>query len=203
MPGSQFLVDGLVGAHVGPASLAVARGECVAIMGASGSGKTRLLRLMADLDPGDGTARLDGVSRDAMAAPEWRRHVMFVPAVSGWWATTGAEHFDDATREDATRLCADLRLPEDIMARDVLGLSTGERQRLALVRAIVRKPSVLLLDEPTSGLDAETAEAVEACLGGLRASQGVAMVWVTHDASQARRVASQVYRIMGGELVPA
>jgi putative ABC transport system ATP-binding protein len=172
-------------------------------MGASGSGKTRLLRLMADLDPGEGTASFDGVSRDAMAAPEWRRHVMFVPAVSGWWATTVAEHFDDATREDATRLCADLRLPEDIMARDVLGLSTGERQRLALVRAIVRKPSVLLLDEPTSGLDAETAEAVEACLGGLRASHGVAMVWVTHDASQAARVASQVYRITAGELVPA
>ncbi|WP_052697814.1 ABC transporter ATP-binding protein [Luteibacter yeojuensis] len=201
--GTGLHIESLRGPHVGPLSFAVARGECIAVMGASGAGKTQLLRLVADLDPGEGRASLDGVPRDAIPAPAWRHKVMFVPAVSGWWAATVAEHFDEAVRDDALSLCTAMRLPAGIMARDLTGLSTGERQRLALVRAIVRKPGVLLLDEPTSGLDAETAEAVEACLGELRASHGVAMVWVTHDASQAARVAGKVYRIIGGALVPA
>ncbi|UPG96297.1 ABC transporter ATP-binding protein [Luteibacter aegosomatissinici] len=177
-------------------------GECVAVMGTSGAGKTLLLRLLADLDPGEGRVALGGVDRNSMGPSKWRRRVMFVPAVSAWWAPTAAEHFTDGTRAESAALCRELRLPADIMDRPVGRLSTGEKQRLALIRAIVERPEMLLLDEPTSGLDPDAALAVETYLAGL-AKGGAGMLFVTHDLGQAWRMASRVYQLKGGSLHPA
>ncbi|WP_211352728.1 ABC transporter ATP-binding protein [Luteibacter pinisoli] len=194
-----LVVDALRGPRIGPVSFDLAARECIAVMGASGAGKTLLLRLLADLDPGEGSVALAGQARNAMPATQWRKRVMLVPAVSGWWAPSVVEHFPSALLAAAASLCATLRLPEDILARDVLGLSTGEKQRLALVRALIESPEVLLLDEPTSGLDAEAVLAVEGCLRERR-ERGMAMVVVTHDITQARRMASRIFRIADGVL---
>ena len=77
---------GLSRLHVGPIALRVADGECVSVMGASGAGKSVLLRMMADLDPHAGEMRLDGVAASAMPAPDWRAQVTYVAADAGWWA---------------------------------------------------------------------------------------------------------------------
>ena len=76
------------------------------------------------------------------------------------------------------------------------------RQRLALVRALVRRPRVLLLDEPTAALDAAARTAVEEMLAARRA-EGVAMLWVTHDADQAHRVASRRLVLVAGRVAEA
>ncbi len=79
-------VDALTANGVDAKRLVVPAGSCVVLMGASGSGKTRLLRAIADLDPNTGTISCDGADRRAMPASDWRRKVSFVPAESGWWA---------------------------------------------------------------------------------------------------------------------
>ena len=182
---------------LGPVSFTLAAGECLALRGPSGAGKSLLLRALADLDPNEGALALEGRSREAMSAPEWRRLVTYLAAEPGWWADEVGEHFADW--DPAAELAADLGLPADCRGWPVARLSTGERQRLALIRALVQSPKVLLLDEPTSGLDAEAGDAVERLIGRHLAAGGGA-IWVTHDAAQAARVARKALYLEGGRV---
>lgn len=177
-------------------SFELADSECVAVEGTSGSGKTLLLRAIADLDPADGFIALDGDQREAIPAPEWRRRVCYVAAEPGWWAERVEEHFPDW--DAAAPLVERLALPRACRSWSVSRLSTGERQRLGLVRALVGRPRVLLLDEPTSALDQNSRESVELLLAEQLAS-GVSVLWVTHDERQATRVASRVLVIDDGK----
>lgn len=170
--------------EAGPFQLA--DGECLAVRGPSGAGKTLFLRALADLDPNEGDVWLDGRARAATPAPEWRRRVTYVAAEPGWWADTVAEHFADWAA--ASPLVTELGLPAECRLWPVARLSSGERQRLGLVRVLVQSPRVLLLDEPTGALDTEAAGAVERLLAE-RFGAGTSALWVTHDADQARRVA--------------
>ncbi|MBA3835525.1 MAG: ATP-binding cassette domain-containing protein [Sphingomonas sp.] len=172
-------------------------GECVALQGSSGSGKTLLLRAIADLDPARGYVALDGEPRESMPAPAWRRKVCYVPAEPGWWAETVLEHF--TAWPEAAPLVQRLRLPAQCQTWSVSRLSTGERQRLALVRALLVCPRILLLDEPTSALDQKARDEVELLLAE-QVATGVSLLWVTHDESQARRVASRVLVIERGRV---
>ncbi len=183
---------------LGSVSFELADGECIAVGGASGSGKTLLLRAIADLDPNQGAVTLDGVAREAMAAPEWRRRVVYVAAEPGWWRETVAAHFDDW--DGARDLVAATGLPDDCRTWPIARLSTGERQRLGLVRALVLKPRVLLLDEPTSGLDDAATEAVEGLVRS-RLDAGASALWVTHDGEQGRRLAHRRLVCAGGAVV--
>ena len=83
---------------------------------------------------------------------------------------------------------------------EIARLSAGERQRLALARLLVNRPDVLLLDEPTAHLDPENSLLVEGIVADLRSSQGVAVVWVTHDGEQIQRVADRCYEMREGQL---
>jgi phosphate-transporting ATPase len=191
-------IDHLATDLIGPLSLAVAAGECIAIRGASGSGKSLFLRAIADLDPNRGRVSLDGRDRADMPAPEWRRRVMLVPAESGWWADTVAEHFPPRTD------------PEPWLGKvglagaggwSVHRLSTGERQRAALVRALCRNPAALLLDEPTAALDGETTELAEALIGA-ECRAGKPVILITHDPDQARRLGGRSLTMAAGTLHP-
>jgi phosphate-transporting ATPase len=178
------------------ASFTLARGECVAVRGPSGAGKSLLLRAIADLDPNSGSIFLDGTDRKTIPAPDWRRRVGYVPAEPGWWADSIDEHFSDW--QDALSLVERLGLPAEAQEWPVAHTSTGERSRLALVRALVAAPAVLLLDEPTAALDAAATAAVEALIAE-RVSGGLSVIWVTHDAAQASRVAKRMLYVDAGE----
>lgn len=178
-------VEALCRPGLEPVCFTLAPGECVVVQGPSGAGKSLLLRAIADLDPNQGRVSLDGHDRAAMAAPVWRALVGYVPAEPGWWADRVDAHFLDWPANEA--LARRLNLPDGMGGGVVAHLSTGERQRLALLRALERQPRVLLLDEPTAALDATATALVEALLAEWRAG-GLALLWVSHDTDQAARL---------------
>jgi ABC-type phosphate transport system ATPase subunit len=87
-----------------------------------------------------------------------------------------------------------------LLDTEIERLSTGERQRLALVRSLARRPRVLLLDEPTAALDPDAVARVEALLRDFLA-RGLAILIVTHSAEQARRLAQRTFHLDQGQLV--
>ena len=180
-----------------PVDLELADGECIAFSGPSGAGKSILMRAIVDLDPNSGEVSLDGVPRDAIPAPLWRRRIVYVPAEAGWWADRVGDHFADP--DLAVPLMGRLGLAAEALEWNVERLSTGEKQRLALTRAFLANPRVLLLDEPTSGLDPEAAAKVEEMLHE-RLQSGTAIMLVTHDAGQAERMASRHFLMEAGTL---
>ncbi len=184
---------------IAPVDLDLAEGECIAVGGPSGAGKSLLMRAIVDLDPNQGEVSLDGRFRDHVPAPEWRRAIVYVPAEAGWWADRVAAHFDDPGL--AAPLMVRLGLSTDALDWEVARLSTGEKQRLAMVRAFLAAPKVMLLDEPTSGLDPEATAGVEGMLLE-RLGQGVGMILITHDAGQAARMASRRFLMEAGVLTP-
>lgn len=196
----RLRLAGLRSALVGPFDLDVAPGECVAVTGPSGAGKSLLLRLIADLDPGEGEVFLDGEPRATLPAPTWRRRVTYAAAEPGWWAERVVAHVADLA--GAKALAGALGLAPSLLDGPVARLSTGERQRLALVRTLLAKPSVLLLDEPTAALDADSVARTEALLRA-RLADGVAVVLVTHEAALAARLGNRQFAMQARRLVPA
>lgn len=182
----------------GPLSLQLSAGECIAIRGKSGAGKSIFLRAIADLDPNEGDVVLDGESRAAMAANQWRRKVMLLPAESGWWADRVGEHFENP--EAAANLLDALSLNGEALSWQVRRLSTGERQRLAIARALALQPKVLLMDEPTAALDPQATEKVEAIMRQQMA-KGVGIILITHDQQQGRRMGVRRFLLEDGKLV--
>ncbi|MDP9045424.1 MAG: ATP-binding cassette domain-containing protein, partial [Pseudomonadota bacterium] len=143
-------VQALRSDHGGPFDFELHAGECLAIVGRSGSGKSVLLRLVADLDPHAGQVALDGRPCAEFSAPQWRRRVVYQAAEPAWWAATASAHFSPAGLTAARPLLAALGLADELLESDITRLSTGERQRLALARSLACDPCVLLLDEPTA-----------------------------------------------------
>jgi ABC-2 type transport system ATP-binding protein len=135
-----------------------------------------------------------------MSAPEWRRRVPYVGAESGWWADTPAMHFAPAHVAPARQLADRLGIRTDAFDDEVRRLSTGERQRLAIIRALVLDPPVLLLDEPTSSLDPRQREVLWEWVAGL-AREGTSVVFTTHNVGEAERWAHRVLVLADGELV--
>ncbi|KTG16600.1 MULTISPECIES: ATP-binding cassette domain-containing protein [unclassified Guyparkeria] len=178
-----FEVKGLQGQHVPPVSFSLEAGEVLTVQGESGVGKSQLLRALADLSPHDGEVWLDGAEQQAMPATEWRRQVGLVPAESGWWADTVAEHFPGRPSDDWWER---LRLRAALWESPVDRLSSGERQRLAVLRALVLMPRVLLLDEPTANLDRDNASAMAEVLLGYVREHGAAAVWISHNPEEVR-----------------
>jgi putative ABC transport system ATP-binding protein len=164
----------------------LALGQCLVVRGPSGVGKTTVLRKIADLDVHDGKISLGNRPQADWPAPEWRRRVMYVASDSGWWAPSVASHFD--TVETPQALMEQVGLGPEKLTLQPHQLSSGERQRMALVRALVKKPDFLLLDEPTSALDKDTTALVETMLGRFKQSGG-GLIIVTHDDAQAERMA--------------
>ena len=198
MTPTRLRAAGLQSRFAGPFDADLASGECLAVTGPSGAGKSLFLRMLADLDEHSGEAWLDGAARSAMAAAAWRRRVRYMAAEPGWWLDVVGPHF---TAPPLTMLDR-LGLPAEILERTVARCSTGERQRLALARALADAPPVLLLDEPTGALDGDSIVRTEAVLR-TALLEGAAIVLVTHDARQAARLGTRQVRIAAGKMVPA
>ena len=191
-------VRNLRAAAVSAERLDVARGECLVLTGPSGGGKSRLLRAIVDLDPASGEVSLDGTPRAAIPAPAWRRRVALVPAESGWWTDRVRDHMPAG---EPAPLVEALGLPAEALDWEVPRLSSGERHRLAIVRALLGEPEFLLLDEPSAALDAGATERLEALLERRR-RDGLGLIVVTHDPAQAERLGATRRRVADGRLVP-
>lgn len=179
--------------------LTIYDGACAALSGPSGSGKTLLLRAIADLDENSGEIRLDDLSRDAIDGPGWRRRVMYVSAESHWWQPSVRPH---AAQWNDDHLQA-LGFTPEVLDWEIQRLSSGERQRLALARALAHGPAALLLDEPSANLDQPNTNRVEQLVEDWRSATSGCVLWVSHDAEQRTRVASSDYVIHDGELSAA
>ncbi len=195
----RLRVDTLTTRGLGPVSFTLAPGECAFLSGPSGAGKTLLLRAIADLDPHEGDVYLDGVPQARFAPTEWRRRVGMLPAESRWWDDLVGPHF----REPDEAGLASLGFSPEVLGWSVVRLSSGEKQRLALLRLLANRPRVLLLDEPTANLDPASAARVEALLDDYRHARGASLLWVSHDPAQIERVGGQRYRFADGRLTRA
>ena len=185
-------------AVVAGVDLTVGGGEAVALLGPNGAGKTTLLRLLALLlRPSDGRLALFGVDA-AAAPPALRRRIGYVGHESLCYADlTAAENLAFYARlfevPDATRRIAALLAwagLEGAARRPVRFYSRGMGQRLALARALLHGPDLLLLDEPYSGLDPQAADALGDRLRELR-DAGRAIVFTTHELDRAAPLATR------------
>jgi len=181
---------------IGPLSLDVDSGDCLCISGPSGSGKSLLLRAIADLDPHEGDLFLEGVASNELAANEWRTRVGLLPPESCWWLPRAIDHFRDGVPVPLDYI----GLSGPTLEQPVSRLSSGEKQRLALMRLLSNRPRVLLLDEPTANLDPENTRRIESVITEYRRSHDAAVIWVSHDEEQVRRVANRHYEVVDGRL---
>lgn len=192
------------------ASLALDRGERVALLGCNGSGKTSLLLAIAGLLPHSGTIRIDGERLSPRTAPALRQRTGFIFAVPEDQLLF-PEVLEDvafgvvqrgATPSEARRQ-AQLALAsldaERLIGRTTHELSHGERLRVALAGATVTRPPLLLLDEPSAGLDPPARRRLAALLTELTAAQLVA----THDLGFARRICQRYVMLKQGRVVAA
>ncbi len=207
--GSQTIHKGL--------DLQVRRGDLMALIGGSGTGKSVLLREIVGLQrPTEGSVNLLGTdvwraSDEALAATRKRFGMMFQEgalfsslSVADNVATPIREHLDlpEPLIEELVRLRLSLAgLPPDAASKMPSQLSGGMRKRAAIARAIALEPEVLFLDEPTSGLDPITARAFDALLEFLNRDLGITVLVVTHDLDTLLGIARRIVVLGRGQVI--
>ena len=190
-------------------SLAIERGEVLAIVGPSGAGKSTLLRLLNFLEaPTAGALCFDGQRIEGPVALATRRQVTTVFQSPNLLNRSVAENIAYGLALRGQKLAAGTleewlaRLGLAEVGRQRAGqLSAGEAQRVALARALVLRPQVLLLDEPTANLDPANVGLIEAIVREENGRRGTTVVMVTHNIFQARRLAQRTGLLLNGELV--
>ncbi len=187
----------------GPYSLDLVAGECCGINGVSGVGKSQLLRAVADVLPHEGECALENRPCLSMSPQEWRKNVALVPPESFWWYDTVGPHFgvESTGNPYFCHLIERLGFSLDVLQWQISRLSTGERQRLSLIRTLITKPKVLLLDEPTSGLDSKMAGEVENIVAARCSEKKSSCLWVSHDLEQLARISDRCFQLSRETLV--
>lgn len=190
-------------------------GEVVGVLGPSGAGKSTLFRaLVGEVPPDQGTVWLAG--KDVTLEPLWRRARLgmgYVPqGPSVLWDLSVADNFDafrriaglsrDAPHREAIRLAAARVGLEERLGVRAGDLSSGERRRLELARAIIRKPTVLVCDEPFAGVDPLGAGRLGRLLREL-ADGGTAVVLADHHVAEALAVCTRALLLLDGAIAAA
>lgn len=187
----------------------IAPGEIVAIVGASGAGKSSFLRLLNRLDePTGGTVLLKGTDYRSLVPQQLRRRVgmvmqtvyLFPGTVADNVAFGPAQRGESLARERIVALLDRVGLA-GFAERDIGHLSGGEAQRVALARTLANAPEVLLMDEPTSALDEALVHGIEELVLGIVRDHGMSCVIVTHNRGQAERIAGRTMVMEAGRLV--
>ena len=177
------------------------------VTGPSGAGKTTLLRLCNRLEiPDEGIVSYRGQPLEDLDPLVLRRRVGMVfqrpTPVPGTVADNLAVAHPTAGAAELTTALARVALDPGLLTQEARTLSGGELQRMCLARTLVTQPETLLLDEPTSALDEQPKRVFETTARDL-ATQGITLIWVTHDAAQAHRVADRIYYLRDGHLITA
>jgi ABC-type iron transport system FetAB ATPase subunit len=120
---------------------------------------------------------------------------MYVPAESQWWRETVREHLNELPD---TEFLNQFGFDNDVLDWEIGRLSSGEKQKLALLRAFLLKPEALLLDEPTSSLDKGSVKKVEALIDKYVKNNRAATIWVSHDQDQINRASDSHFEIQAG-----
>jgi len=202
----------LVGVDAGPADdpilhgldLEIPANGVTVLAGPSGAGKSTLLRLLNRLDdPAAGEVRWRDRALTDWDPTDLRRCVAMVfqrpPIFPGTVRDNFAVALPDVTDERAVHVLEHVGLSGELVGQDASTLSGGEAQRMCVARALLTDPAVLLADEPTAALDRSARETVED-LGRALADSGVAVVWVSHDTDQLRRLADHVVVLADGSV---
>ncbi len=192
-------------------NLTIQSGEFVALLGASGSGKTSLLRLFNALDaPTRGTMEYHGKNADKWDISLLRQQVGMVfqePVVlagtvqenlllpSRWNKSTDEYH-----PADLFNTLEKVGLQNVELVTDARSLSSGEKQRLALARVLLNRPQVLLLDEPTASLDPSLARRIVQRIADLHSGMNLTVIMVSHDPQLVRRFAKRVVFMHEGRI---
>jgi ABC-2 type transport system ATP-binding protein len=193
-------------------SFTIARGECVAILGRNGSGKSTLVRLLSTLLLHDGgSARIFG--HDAFTATRTvRRLVNRVSVEASFFKRMSAEEnlayaarfYGITPSETGTRIpqiLTSVGFPADRRGEPMEHLSRGMQQKVALARALLTSPVLLLLDEPTTGLDPRSKLEVQAFIREMRSAHDATILLCTHDLAEAETLAERVGILDRGELL--
>ena len=188
-----------------------------AILGKSGSGKTTLLRLLNGLDsPVGGEVKFKGKNITKIPPIQLRRDIGMIFQVPSMFEGSVFENISAGPRLHATHSPADVPdeqglekkcrkfldfvgLDVSLSDKDARTLSVGEKQRLAIARALANEPEVLLMDEPSSALDRVSMLAIEELVRKLR-DEGMTLIMVTHNVGQARRLSDYVVVLDDGKL---
>ena len=189
--------------------LDVANGECVALLGASGCGKSTALRLIAGLDhPDQGSIRINGTEMVDMPAERRRVGMVFqsyalFPHLNVWdnlELGLRMRGSSAATRDERIRGVLEVLQLSGQARQRPSQLSGGQRQRVALARALLRDPLVYLLDEPMSNLDAQLREDLRPQLRRLMIGGEQPVVYVTHDQQEAMALADRIAVMREGRI---
>ncbi|HEX9463086.1 MAG TPA: ABC transporter ATP-binding protein [Alphaproteobacteria bacterium] len=194
---------------VADVSLDIGAGEFFALLGASGCGKTTLLRLIAGLETPDcGRIVIDGT--DMAPVPPWRRPVntvfqsyaLFPHMTVAGNIAFGLKQDGLPAREIRARVQEMLDLVQlgDQAGRKPHQLSGGQRQRVALARSLAKRPKALLLDEPLAALDRKLRDQMQVELAALQRRLGIAFIFVTHDQDEAMALASRIAVMRDGRI---
>lgn len=193
--------------------LALRPGELLVVAGPTGSGKSLLLRALATLDELDaGQVCVGGRTADEWPVTTLRRSAAYLHQSPALFPGTVEDNLREPftweenasgsyRRERALALLAPLGRGKSFLERSASELSGGERQILAIVRAMLLRPEVLLLDEPTAALDPDATDAVERLVRSW-IDEGGSALWVTHDRGQARRIGDRRLLLADGDLRP-
>jgi D-methionine transport system ATP-binding protein len=196
-------------------SVTIAHGSRTALVGATGSGKSSLLRLLNRLrDRTAGKILIDGKEIFEIPVPVLRRQIMLVPQESSLLGMTVTEAicyplklrgFTAADIQTRFQIWSErLHLDRKLMGRTEIELSVGQRQWVAIARALIVEPEVLLLDEPTSALDRGLAQVLFDTLGELsRSPQPLTVAMVNHQLEQVSNWCSDVIQLHKGQVVRA
>lgn len=193
-------------------SLTVKRGEVLGILGPNGSGKSTLVRVMSTLTlPDAGTVRVFGV--DAVAHPRViQRYINRVSVEASFFKKMsslenllfGAKLYGVTDRESRPRIreiLEEIGFPYDRVNEPMEHLSRGMQQKIALARAMLTSPMLMLLDEPTTGLDPRSKKDVQRLIWSIRANHDSSILLCTHDMGEAEELCDRIGILLNGELI--